>query len=277
MVSNTLNIKKVKQGKAERMSFAKHEVPYAMPDLLDIQKDSYKKFLEQDIGEILNEFNPIIDYSNKAELSFLGYSIDKTPKYSWAECKRRGVSYTVPLKVNVRLLVKETGQIMDQEVFMGDVPFMSQDGAFITNGKHQFACTQTVQQTADAAVDARLLGKAGIVLLRAGQRLAVHAEAAGGHAIPGIDDAISVLQHVVAVAADEHLRIKPAAADHRFAIFAQHVLHRRIVLVYGDLRRLLPGEQHVRQDCRQQRRYIVADEGKFHISSGKSKFLIRNS
>ncbi len=145
MVSNTLNIKKVKQGKAERMSFAKHEVPYAMPDLLDIQKDSYKKFLEQDIGEILNEFNPIIDYSNKAELSFLGYSIDKTPKYSWAECKRRGVSYTVPLKVNVRLLVKETGQIMDQEVFMGDVPFMSQDGAFITNGVERVVLNQLIK------------------------------------------------------------------------------------------------------------------------------------
>ncbi|MBR6778964.1 MAG: DNA-directed RNA polymerase subunit beta [Clostridia bacterium] len=145
MNSTTLNIKKLKQGKAERMSFAKREVPYVMPDLLNIQKDSYKKFLEEDIGEILNEFNPIIDYSNKAELSFLGYAIEKTPKYSWAECKRRGVSYTVPLKVNVRLLVKETGQIMDQEVFMGDIPYMSKDGSFICNGVERVVLNQLIK------------------------------------------------------------------------------------------------------------------------------------
>ena len=67
MNSNTLNIKKIKRGKAERMSFAKTEVPYVMPDALALPKESYKKFLEEDIGEILNEFNPIVDYSNKAE------------------------------------------------------------------------------------------------------------------------------------------------------------------------------------------------------------------
>ena len=92
MDSKTLNIKKVKNGKAERMSFAKTEVPYVMPDMLNIQKESYKKFLEEDIGEILNEYNPIIDYSNKAELSFLGYTVEKTPKYSWNECKTKQVS-----------------------------------------------------------------------------------------------------------------------------------------------------------------------------------------
>ncbi len=145
MDSKTLNIKKIKQGKAERYSFSKIDVPYEMPDLLSIQKDSYKVFLEEDIGDILNEFNPIIDYSNKAELSFLGYTIDRTPKYSWAECKRRQTSYTIPLKVNVRLLVKETGQIMDQEVFMGDIPYMSNDGAFICNGVERVILNQLVK------------------------------------------------------------------------------------------------------------------------------------
>ena len=124
MNSNTLNIKKIKRGKAERMSFAKTEVPYVMPDALTLPKESYKKFLEEDIGEILNEFNPIVDYSNKAELSFLSYSVEKTPKYPWNVCKTKQVSYTVPLKVMVRLLVKETGQIMDQEVFLGDIPYL---------------------------------------------------------------------------------------------------------------------------------------------------------
>ena len=145
MNSNTLNIKKIKNGKAERYSFAKKEVPYTMPNLLNIQIESYKKFLEEDIGEVLNEFNPIIDYSNRAELSFLGYSVDKTPKFSWAECKRRQTSYTVPLKVNVRLLVKETGQIMDQEVFLGDIPYMSNDGGFICNGVERVVLNQLIK------------------------------------------------------------------------------------------------------------------------------------
>ena len=145
MNSNTLNIKKIKRGKAERMSFAKTEVPYVMPDALALPKESYKKFLEEDIGEILNEFNPIIDYSNKAELSFLSYSVEKTPKYPWNVCKTKQVSYTVPLKVMVRLLVKETGQIMDQEVFLGDIPYMSKDGGFITNGVERVVLNQLVK------------------------------------------------------------------------------------------------------------------------------------
>ena len=145
MNSNTLNIKKIKRGKAERISFAKTEFPFEMPDTLSIQKDSYKKFLEQDIGEILNEFNPIVDYSNKAELSFLGYTVDKTPKYPWNVCKVKQMSYTVPLKVMVRLLVKETGQIMDQEVFLGDIPYMSNNAGFICNGVERVILNQLVK------------------------------------------------------------------------------------------------------------------------------------
>ena len=158
-MSNTLNIKKIKIGKAERMSFAKKEVPYVMPDLLGIQKESYKKFLEEDIGEILNEFNPIIDYSNKAELSFLGYTVEKTPKYPWNVCKTKQVSYTVPLKVMVRLLVKETGQIMDQEVFLGDIPFMSNDGGFICNGVERVIVNQLIK--APGAIFGGTLNKYG--------------------------------------------------------------------------------------------------------------------
>ena len=145
MDSNTLNIKKIKCGKAERMSFARTEVPFVMPDALSVPKESFKKFLEEDIGEILNEFNPIVDYSNKAELSFLGYTVEKTPKYPWNVCKTKQVSYTVPLKVMVRLLVKETGQIMDQEVFLGDVPYMSNDGSFICNGVERVVLNQLVK------------------------------------------------------------------------------------------------------------------------------------
>lgn len=142
MDSNTLNIKKVKFGKAERHSFARQEIPYDVQDWLSLPKDSYKHFLEEGIGEVLNEYNPIIDYSNKAELSFLAYKVGDTPKYSWSTCKVKQLSYTVPLTVTVRLLVKETGQVMEQDVFLGDIPYMSEDGGFICNGVERVVLNQ---------------------------------------------------------------------------------------------------------------------------------------
>ncbi len=144
-MDSTLNIKKVKHGRTERYSFAKIPVPINTPDWLTDVKESYNHFLEVGIGEVLNEYNPIIDYSNKAELSFLGYSIDKTPKYTWEECKRKQASFTVALKVNARLLVKETGQIIDQEVFLGDIPYMSNDGGFICNGVERVVLNQIIK------------------------------------------------------------------------------------------------------------------------------------
>ena len=146
MNSNTLNIKMVNYGnKAKRQTFGKTRVPFEMSYLLDVQKTSFQSFLKEGIWEVLNEFNPIIDYSNKAELSFLDYSIDFTPKYSWAECKRRQSSYTVALKVKVRLLVKETGQVMEQEVFLGDIPYMSEDGGFLCNGVERVILNQLIK------------------------------------------------------------------------------------------------------------------------------------
>ncbi len=146
MNSNTLNIKMVNYGnKAKRQTFGKIRVPYEMPHLMDVQKASFQTFLKEGIWEVLNEFNPIVDYSNKAELSFLDYSIDFTPKYSWAECKRRQSSYTVALKVKVRLLVKETGQVMEQEVFLGDIPYMSEDGGFLCNGVERVILNQLIK------------------------------------------------------------------------------------------------------------------------------------
>lgn len=145
MSSTSLKINKIKLGRAERYSFAKTHIPLELPNLLEITKNSYKQFLEEYIWEVINEFNPIIDYSNKAELSFLSYSIDYNPKYSWSECKRRQCSYTVPLKVKVRLLVKETGQVIDQEVFLGDIPYMSNDGGFLFNGVERVVISQLVK------------------------------------------------------------------------------------------------------------------------------------
>jgi len=146
MNSNTLNIKMVNYGnKAKRQTFGKINVPLEMSYLMDVQKTSFQTFLKEGIWEVLNEFNPIVDYSNKAELSFLDYSIDFTPKYSWAECKRRQSSYTVALKVKVRLLIKETGQVMEQEVFLGDIPYMSEDGGFLCNGVERVILNQLIK------------------------------------------------------------------------------------------------------------------------------------
>ncbi|MBQ3502914.1 MAG: DNA-directed RNA polymerase subunit beta, partial [Clostridia bacterium] len=146
MNSNTLNIKMVNYGnKAKRQTFGKTRVPLEMSYLMDVQKTSFQTFLKEGIWEVLNEFNPIVDYSNKAELSFLDYSIDFTPKYSWAECKRRQSSYTVALKVKVRLLIKETGQVMEQEVFLGDIPYMSEDGGFLCNGVERVILNQLIK------------------------------------------------------------------------------------------------------------------------------------
>ena len=142
MDSNILNIKKVKNGKAVRHDFSKKVIPYEVQDWLSIPKQSYAWFKDVGIGEVLNEYNPIIDYSNKAELSFLAYTVGDTPKYSWSTCKTKQLSYTVPLTVTVRLLVKETGQVMDQDVFLGDVPYMSNDGGFIWNGVERVILNQ---------------------------------------------------------------------------------------------------------------------------------------
>ncbi len=146
MNSSMLKVENVMFGnKAKRVSFAKTKVPYEIPHLMDMQKNSYELFLKEYLGEVLQEFNPIIDYSNKAELSFLDYHVELNPKYSWNECKRRQTSYTVPLKVNVRLLVKETGQVIDQEVFIGDVPYMNENGSFLFNGVERVIVSQLLK------------------------------------------------------------------------------------------------------------------------------------
>ena len=106
---NTDNIKKIKYGNNIRYTFGKTKEA-DMPYLLEIQKDSYQKFIKEGIGEALKEFSPITDYAGKAEVYFLDYVIDEHPKLSKAETKRKGGHYSVPLRVKVRLVIKETGE-----------------------------------------------------------------------------------------------------------------------------------------------------------------------
>lgn len=138
-------IKKTKYGKVERVNFSKIEEPINMPYLIAIQKDAYKQFLEHGIAEVLEEFSPITDYSGKAEIYFVDYTLDPTSKYSKAECKRKGITYSVALKARVRLVRKEDGEVVEQEVFLGDVPLMTEEGSFIFNGIERVVVSQIVR------------------------------------------------------------------------------------------------------------------------------------
>ncbi len=144
-MQEALKIKKVKYGNAERYSFAKIDETVEPPYLLEIQKKPYKEFLEKGIGEVLEEYSPIVDYSDKAELYFTGYSVDKKPKYTKEECRRARQNYTVPLKVSARLVLKETGEVIEQDVFMGDIPLMSEEGYFIVNGVERVVISQIIK------------------------------------------------------------------------------------------------------------------------------------
>ncbi|HIW04622.1 MAG TPA: DNA-directed RNA polymerase subunit beta [Firmicutes bacterium] len=138
-------IKKVKYGNTERRSFAQVKEVCEMPYLAEIQKSSYKEFLRTGIGEVFKDFSPIRDFSNKLELYFTDHRIEMTPKYTEKECKDRDVTYAVPLKVKARLVNKETGEITEQEVFMGDIPLMTPNGSFIINGAERVVVSQLVR------------------------------------------------------------------------------------------------------------------------------------
>ena len=130
----------------KRMSFSRINEVLDMPDLIEVQKNSYKRFVEEDLREVLDDISPITDYTEKLVLEFVDYSIDfDHPKYSVEECKERDVNYCAPLKVLVRLINKETGEVKEQPVFMGDFPLMTEQGTFIINGAERVIVSQLVR------------------------------------------------------------------------------------------------------------------------------------
>ncbi len=146
----------VKIGKRNRMSFSNIEEVLDMPDLIEIQKNSYNNFLEIGLKEVLNDISPITDYSENLILEFVDYHIENEPKYSVEECKERDVNFAAPLKVIVRLINKETGEMKEQEVFMGDFPLMTDKGTFIINGAERVIVSQLVRSPGvyfDVAID----------------------------------------------------------------------------------------------------------------------------
>ena len=139
------NIKPVKLGNNVRMSFAKIDEVLDMPNLIEVQKNSYRWFLEEGLREVFDETAAITDYNGNLVLDFIGYRLDDTPKYTVEECKERDVTYAAPLHVRVRLLNKETGEIKESEVFMGDFPLMTDSGTFVINGAERVIVSQLVR------------------------------------------------------------------------------------------------------------------------------------
>ena len=132
-------------GKTKRMSFARTQEIIDMPNLLDIQKKSYQWFLETGLREVFRDTEAVTDYSGNLELSFIDYSMNEAPKYTIEECKARDATYAAPLKVTVRLRNKETEEIKQQEIFMGDFPLMTPGGTFVINGAERVIVSQIVR------------------------------------------------------------------------------------------------------------------------------------
>ena len=137
--------KDVQYGRTIRKSYARAEEIQDMPHLLEIQKNSYKWFLDEGLREVFKGVAAITDYSGNLELSFVDYSMNEPPKYSEEECKARDATYAAPLKVSVRLRNRETEEIKEQEIFMGDFPLMTASGTFIINGAERVIVSQIVR------------------------------------------------------------------------------------------------------------------------------------
>ena len=132
-------------GKTLRKNFARHEEIVEMPNLLALQKKSYQWFLDTGLREVFSDVASISNYAGNLELSFIDYKMDEAPKYDVLECKARDATYAAPLKVSVRLYNKETGEIKEQEIFMGDFPLMTESGTFVINGAERVVVSQLVR------------------------------------------------------------------------------------------------------------------------------------
>lgn len=140
-----VNTKPVKSGKTTRQSFSKINEVIDMPNLISIQKDSYEWFLKEGIKEVFKDVSPIVDSNGKFELSFIDYRMNEPPKYSIEECKERDATYAAPMRVTARLFNKETDEPIDNEIYMGDMPLMTDSGTFVINGSERVVVSQLVR------------------------------------------------------------------------------------------------------------------------------------
>ncbi|WP_077532338.1 DNA-directed RNA polymerase subunit beta [Massiliimalia massiliensis] len=140
-----VNVKPVQLGTTTRMSFSKIDDVLEMPNLIEIQVNSYQWFLKEGLKEVFRDISAITDYTGNLVLDFIDYRLEDKPKYSVEECKERDVTYAAPLRVTARLLNKETGEIKEQEIFMGDFPLMTESGTFVINGAERVIVSQLVR------------------------------------------------------------------------------------------------------------------------------------
>ncbi len=138
-------VKPVRLGNNNRMTFSKINEVIDMPNLIEIQKDSYKWFVEEGLKEVFRDMSDITDYSGNLRLSFVDYRLDDTPKYDVTECKARDTTYAAPLRVTAHLVNSETGEIKESEVSMGDFPLMTESGTFVINGAERAIVSQLVR------------------------------------------------------------------------------------------------------------------------------------
>ncbi len=140
-----VNVTEVKLGTTSRKSFGKIEEVMPMPNLIQVQKDSYRWFIDTGLKEVLRDMSEITDYSGNLVLSFVDYRMEEKPKYSVKECKERDTTYAAPMRLTARLYNKETGEVKDSEVYMGDFPLMTDSGTFIINGAERVIVSQLVR------------------------------------------------------------------------------------------------------------------------------------
>ena len=140
-----VNVKEQRLGKNVRMSFSKTRNTLELPNLVEVQTKSFKWFLEEGLMEVLRDISPITDYSGNLSIEFLSFSLDSKPKYSVEECKERDANYAAPLKVNVRLTNKQTGEVKQTDIFMGEFPIMTETGTFVINGAERVIVSQIIR------------------------------------------------------------------------------------------------------------------------------------
>ncbi|MCI8650633.1 MAG: DNA-directed RNA polymerase subunit beta [Anaerotruncus sp.] len=140
-----VNVKPITQGKTTRMSFSRINEVLQMPNLIEVQKNSYQWFLNEGLKEVFRDVSSITDYQGNLVLDFIDYHLDDKPKYTIEECKERDATYAAPLRVRASLLNKETGEVKEQDIFMGDFPLMTDSGTFIINGAERVIVSQLVR------------------------------------------------------------------------------------------------------------------------------------
>ena len=140
-----VKVKPVQNGRTTRMSFSRINEVIGMPNLIEIQKNSYNWFLEEGLREVFHDISAIEDYTGNLVLEFIDFRLDKHPKYTIKECKERDATYAAPLYVTARLFNKQTGEVKEQEIFMGDFPLMTDSGTFISNGAERVIVSQLVR------------------------------------------------------------------------------------------------------------------------------------